>query len=76
MPIRLMRLIVPLVSSRATTTPIKDSGCESITANGAVKELNWITSTRYMRKMPANRPRPSEPNTSAWSLDAPPSLMP
>jgi hypothetical protein len=36
-PIRLIRLSVPPVISSASTTPISDSGSDSITPSGAVK---------------------------------------
>ncbi len=52
MPMRLIRFSVPPVASSASTTPISDSGSESITGSGAVNEPNCITSTRYISAMP------------------------
>ena len=52
MPMKLIRLSVPPVSSSASTTPISDSGSDSITGSGAVNEPNCITSTRYITPMP------------------------
>ena len=51
-PMKLMRLSVPRVTSSASTTPISDSGSDSITGSGAVNEPNCITSTRYITPMP------------------------
>ena len=51
-PMKLIRLSVPPVSSSASTTPISDSGSDSITASGAVKEPNCITRIRYISAMP------------------------
>ena len=73
-PMKLIRLSVPSVSSSASTTPISDSGSESITGSGAVNEPNCITSTRYMSAMPMTSAMPISLKTSCWSREAPPSV--
>ncbi len=63
-PMKLMRLSEPFVSSSATTTPMSESGSDSITGSGAVNEPNCITSTRYMSAMPITSAIPISLNTS------------
>ena len=75
-PMKLIRLSVPRVASSASTTPISDSGSDSITGSGAVKEPNCITSTRYISAMPITSAMPISVNTSCWSREAPPSSSP
>ena len=52
MPMKLIRFSVLPVNSKASTTPIKDSGSDSMTASGAVKELNCMTRIRYISAIP------------------------
>ena len=75
-PMKLMRLSVPLVRRSASTTPMSESGSDSITGSGAVNEPNCITSTRYMSAMPITRAMNISRNTSCWSREAPPRVMP
>ncbi len=75
-PIRLIKFSVPCVASKASTTPINDSGSDSMTGIGARKEPNWITSTRYIKRTPENSAMPMAVNISCWSREAPPSSMP
>ena len=70
-PIRLIRFSVEPVNNRATTTPIRDSGSESITASGAVNEPNCMTRIRYMSATPDTKAIPICLKTSCWSLEAP-----
>ena len=76
MPIKLIRLRVFFVITSATTTPIKLSGSDIITAIGAVNELNCITRIRYIRPMPITSAITIWVNSSCWSWPAPPSARP
>ncbi len=75
-PMKLIRFSVPLVSSSATTTPMRLSGSESITGRGAVNDPNCMTSTRYMSAIPMTSAIVISEKISFWSREAPPSVMP
>ena len=47
-PIMLMMLSVSPVSISAPTTPMSDSGSDSMIASGSRNEPNWTTSTKYI----------------------------
>ena len=47
-PMRLMMLSVSPVSISAPTTPMSESGSESMIASGSRNDPNCTTSTRYM----------------------------
>jgi hypothetical protein len=55
---------------------MSDSGSDSITGSGAVNEPNCMTSTRYISAMPMISAMNISRNTSCWSREAPPSVMP
>ena len=75
-PMKLIRLSVPPVASSASTTPISDSGSDSITASGAVKLPNCMTRIRYISATPMTSAIPISRNTSCWSREAPASSSP
>ena len=76
MPIKLIRLRVFSVITSATTTPIRLSGNDIITATGAVKEPNCITRIKYIRPIPITSAISISVNSSCWSWPAPPSARP
>jgi hypothetical protein len=72
----LIRLSVLPVMIRASTTPISDSGNDSITPIGAVNEPNCITRIRYISAIPENSAMTICLNSSCWSSPEPPSARP
>ncbi|MNN10440.1 hypothetical protein D3C81_1233620 [compost metagenome] len=76
MPIKLIRLRVLFVITSATTTPIKLSGKDIITATGAVNEPNCITRIKYIRPIPITSAISISVNSSCWSWPAPPRARP
>ena len=75
-PMKLISFSVLPVISSATTTPMSDNGNDSITASGAVKLPNCITSTMYISAMPNISAIPISLNTSCCSRLEPASSRP
>ena len=75
-PMKLIRLSVLRVSTRASTTPIRLSGRLSITPTGALKLPNCITRIRYISAMPETSAMLISRKTSCWSREAPSSSSP